>query len=404
MFSKKTKRIYMDYAATTPLDSQVKREMDRFWTDDFGNPSAIYKEGVITKKVLEGSRKKTAKAINSHSDEILFTSGGTESNNLVIFGFLNSLEEQGANLADLHIITSAMEHHSVLDCFKEFEKKGMDVDYVGVGEDGIIDLNVIKELLRPNTVLVSIMYANNEIGTVQPIAKISRIIKKYSEINLGAKPPSELGGRTPKLVFHTDASQAPLYLDINVDSLGVDLMTLDGQKIYGPKGVGALYIKRGVSLKPILFGGGQEGGLRPGTENVPLIVGFAKALEIADEEREEESNRLIELRDYFIHRILKEIPGSQLNGDGVNRLPNNINISIPNIDNEFAIIQMDERGIACSAKSACLSMEGTGSHVLKSLGKDESSIRQSLRFSLGKSTTKGDIDYVIKNLIEISGK
>ena len=308
----KKKRIYLDYAATTPVDKKVVKVMERYWGKDFGNAGSICKEGVDAKKALTSARKNIAGFLGARSEEIYFTSGGTESNSLAIEGTLRSREEKGTPRNKMHIITSTIEHPSVLDHFKTLEKEGVEVTYIHVDESGIINPDDVYDSLKPNTVLVSIMYVNNEIGIIQPIPEISKKVKQFD------------GGTKNELpYFHTDASQAPLYLPINVLSLGVDLMTLDAQKIYGPKGVGCLYRKRGVIISSIFIGGNQEKSLRPGTENVPLIIGFSKALEIAMQLKESETERLTKLRDYFIKTILEKIPNAELNGDKGMHLKNN---------------------------------------------------------------------------------
>ncbi len=390
MFRKKLRRIYLDYAAATPLKKEVEKAMGRFWDIDFGNAGAIHQEGVIAKKAISQSRKKIAKIINAREDEIIFNSGGTESNNLAIFGVINKLNDGGMKFEDMHLITTVFEHPSILECFKYFEKKGAKIDYLNINQKGIIDLQQLKEIITTQTVLISIMFVNNEIGIIQPISEITKIIKNFKKRQ---PQPTQLP------IFHSDSAQALLFLPINTQKLNIDIMSFDAQKIYGPKGVGALYIKKGIEINPLIMGGNQEKGLRPGTENTPLIIGFAKALELASRERESENNRLIKLRDYFIKEILEKISGTKLNGSLENRLPNNVNIFFPNINNEFLVIQLDEKGIACSTKSACLG--GKSSYVIKSLTGDEDQAKSSIRFTLGKSTTKKDIDYVIKSLVEI---
>jgi len=397
------KRIYLDYAATTPLAKRVKDAMEPYWDDDFGNPGGLYQEGVIAKQAVLESRKKIADALNALPNEIIFTSGGTEANSLAIFGFVGWLEGKGMKLKDLHFITCTIEHPSVLDAFGELETRGAQVSHVGVGETGLVKLDELKEALMPNTVLVSIIYAHNEIGTIQPISQIAKIIRQHQK-NSTQQNLGRLSGKMALPLFHSDASQAPLYLDINVQKLGVDFMVLDTQKIYGPKGVGALYLKGGIHIKPLFFGGKQEQGLRPGTENVPGIVGFAKAIEIAVEEREKESARLTELRDYFIAAILKKIRDAELNGDPKERLPNNVNISIPGIENEWVVIQLDVRGIAVGTRSACLAGDPTGSYVVRALGKSQKHSQGSIRFTLGRDTTKEEVEYVVKTLSEIVDK
>lgn len=378
IFKKKQKRIYLDYAATTPVDAEVLKAMMPYFAEDFGNANSIHQEGVKTKQALDNARKSVADILNVRSEEIIFTSGGTESNKIAIEGVVDN--PQGK-----HAITSTIEHPSVLDVFKVLEKQGLEVTYVGVNESGVVNPKDVRDAIKENTVLVSIMYVNNEIGTIQPIADIAKAIRQSRKQNVDV-------GR-PHLYFHTDASQAPLYLPLNTIKLGVDLMTLGGQKMYGPKGIGCLYAKKDLKIA------------KAGTENIPLIVGFTKALELAEQNKEEESARLTELRDYFIDELKKAVPQVRLNGSRELRSPNNVNIYIPNIDGEFFTILLDSKGIACSTKSACkIDDEDEGSYVIQALGHNTARAKSSLRFSLGKNTTKKDIDYVVKTLSEIVEK
>lgn len=395
------KKIYLDNASTTPVSKEVKKEIDKYMTDGFGNPNSIHGMGVVAKKAVENARKNIASVLNCHSDEIIFNSGGTEGNNTAIFGVFNRLAKSGVKYSNMRAITTNIEHSSVLECFKELESRGVKVDYAPVEKNGIVDPQKIKELLRPETVLVSVMYANNEIGTIQPIKEIAKVIRDFRK-NL---KPRLVGGQattynlppTTFPYFHTDACQAPLFLNLNAQELGVDLMTFDGQKIYGPKGIGALFIRRSVEIEPIIFGGGQERGLRSGTENVPLVAGLAKAIEIASKNRIKNSGSVSKIRDYGIEKIKEKINNAKLNGDPVKRLPNNINISIPGIDPDFVILQLDEKGILCSTKSACLKDE-EASYVVSALGDDDKFSKISLRFSLGLDTTKKDMDYLARVL------
>ena len=347
-------RIYLDYAATT---------------EKTGNPSSIHQEGVRAKKMLEIARRKTASFFGARPEEIIFTSGGTESNNLAIFGAIG---------AGGHAITTAIEHSSILECFRELEKRGVKVDYLPVNGEGILELKTLEKALRPNTALVSVGYANSEIGAVQPIREISKIL-------------------SDSVIFHTDASQALLYLNCEKETLGADLITVDSHKIYGPFGVGTLFIRRGVNLKSLMFGGGQENGLRPSTENLPAIIGLAEALKLAKKNREKESKRLVSLRDFFITEIEKEIPEAILNGNRQVRLPNNINFSFPNVEAEFLALRLDAAGIAVATKSACLKNERE-SYVIKALGGDSRRATSAIRFSLGKDTKKSDLEYTIRIL------
>jgi len=388
------KRIYLDYAATT---------------ERAGNPSSIHQEGVKAKKMLDEARRKTAAFFGARPEEIIFTSGGTESNNLAIFGAIGTGK---------HAITTVIEHSSVLECFRELEKRGVKVDYLPVNSEGILELKTLAKALRPETALVSIGYVNGEIGVVQPIGKISKLLKTtYSKMALSGKlladqPLPHLAKSLPstpfrnceKLLFHCDASQAPLYLNCEKETLGADLITVDGHKIYGPLGAGALFVRKGVNLKPIMFGGGQENSLRPGTENLPAIVGLADALELAKKNREKESKRLATLRDFFISKIKKEIPEAVLNGPpsqgyGV-AMPNIVNFSFPDKEAEFLALQLDANGIAVATKSACLKNERE-SYVVKALGGDSRRASSAIRFSFGKDTKKSDLEYTIKVLSNI---
>lgn len=394
------KCVYLDHAATTPVDPRVKKAMDKFFVREFGNPSSLYKEGREAKRAIDTARADIAKIIGARSEEIIFTSGGTESNNLAILGVV------GGNLSSLrtvikgnpteakipaskkkyHIITTKIEHHSVLNPIKFLEKNGLDITWLDVGEEGVVKPGDVERALKPNTILVSIMYANNEIGTIQPIKEIGKILRKH------------------KAVFHTDACQAAGYLDLNVKKLGVDLMTVNGSKMYGPKGVGFLYVKGGLKLEPIMYGGEQEKGLRPGTENVPAIIGLAEAFKIAQKEKNKEVRRLTGLRDYFIKRITTEIPKVFLNGHPLKRLPNNINVSILGTEGEAVVLHLDEEGISCSTGSACSSASLEPSHVIMALKKPHEYGHGSLRFTLGRKTTKKEIDYVMKILPKVVAK
>lgn len=380
----------MDYASTTPVDTEVLRVMTPYFINNFGNASSIHKEGIHAQEALDNSRKNIANILNAKTEEIIFTSGGTESNNLAIFGILNTFLNQGINIKNLHMITSIIEHPSVLEAFKEIEKLGVSVTYINTDKEGIVNIKDIKNTIQKNTILVSIMYVNNEIGTIQPISEIAKIIRHKRKEKI-----KSLTSDFP-LYFHTDASQAPLYFSIDIVKLGIDMMTLCGQKIYGPKGIGCLYKNKNIKLNSIIKGGAQENGLRAGTENIPLIVGFSKALEIAERNRERESERIVKLQNYFINKLHKEIPQARLNGNKKLRSPNNINIYIPNIDGEFLTIILDDKGISCATRSACKEGDGLqGSYVIDALGYENNRSKSSLRFTLGKTNTKKDIDYVI---------
>ncbi len=385
------KKIYMDYAAATPVDQRVARVMHKYFSAEFANPSSIHTLGVSAKWALEDSRKRIAAVLNCRPSEIVFTSGGTEGDNLAIFGLAKRRKSGPASPAGGHIITSVIEHHAVLHPCQQLEQERFNVTYLPVSPDGFVNPDDVKKAIRPDTFLVSIMYANNEVGTIQPIKEIAKIIRRF---------------RGPKIIFHTDACQASGALSLDVAKLGVDLMTISGAKIYGHKGVGVLFVKNGIQISPMFLGGGQERGLRSGTENVAGIVGLAKALELAESNREKESVRLTKLRNYFADSILKIVPGAKINGYldtsfPSKRLPNNLNVFIPNIDNEQLVIELDAIGVSCSMGSACNSNEAGGSHVLFSLYGSPERNGGSVRFTLGRSTTKGNIDYVLKNLPEI---
>jgi cysteine desulfurase len=381
------KQIYLDHAATTYLDPRVKRAMEPFWDKEFGNPSSFHSVGKRAKEAVDTARAKIAKILESRESEIIFTMGGTESDNLALFGVARALEKTGK-----HIVTSKIEHPAVWHACEKLEKDGWKVSYIKVDRQGIIDLKELEAVITAETVLVSVMYANNEIGTIEPIAEIAKIIRK-KRMEFGTKHP----------YFHTDACQAAGALEINVAKLGIDLMTFNGSKIYGPKGIGALYVKTGTPLQPILFGGGQERGLRSGTENVPAIVGFAKALELAHAEKEKENARLIKLRDYLIKNLLK-IPKTILNGHSELRLPNNVNISFMDIEGEAMVLYLDSYGIYGSTGSACQSATLEPSHVIRAIGLPYEAAHGSLRLTLGHCTTKADLDYLLKVLPEIVEK
>jgi cysteine desulfurase len=390
----KSKKIYLDNAAATPLDSKVLSAMTKILKSDYANPSAIHDLGVISKNKLEQNRKEIAEILKAHSDEIIFTSGATESNNLAILGILEKLEKN-KNFTP-HIITTNIEHPSVLETCKYLEKnKKAELTFVPVETNGIVDLKKIRKAIKQNTVLVSVMYANNEIGTIQPIQEIAKEIRHFNKVN------------NKKVLFHTDATQAVNYLDIKVEKLGIDLMSFNSGKIYGPKGVGVLYIKRKASssISKISFGGEHEFNFRPGTENLANIVGLSEALKITEKIKEKESARLINLRNYFFDKLLNlnsEIKIS-INGDLEKRLPNNVNITVQKIPSDLLVLELSARGIYVSEKSACKSGEKASSHVIKAIcaRKDSSS---SLRFSMGRQTKKEDLDYVIKCLVQILQK
>lgn len=386
IFSGDKKRVFLDYASTTPVSSEVLRAMEPYFKNNFYNPSALYKEGVKIKKVLDDARARMALLLNVNASEVVFTGSGTESCNLAVRGVFEKALSSG--ILKPHIITTTIEHSAVLEVCRDVEKRGGEVTYIDPDEKGIISSEKIKQAIKDNTVLVSVIYANNEIGTVEPIRDISSVIKKWREDKKSVYP-----------FFHTDASQAGNFLVIHADALGVDLLTLDASKVYGPKGVGILMVKRKTLVKPIIFGGEQEGGLRSGTENMALIVGAVEAFVEANKKRDAETKKMKGLSDYFIARIKKEIPQATCNGHKDKRLPNIVNICVPNLDSEFAVIKLDNLGVSCAHVSACKSSENNSSYVVEALKNNCSS--SSLRFSFGRETTKRDLDFAIKALKKI---
>ncbi len=368
-------KIYLDHAATTYVDERVKKEMEKYFSEEFGNPGSFNSAGFRAKEAVDNARQRVANVLGGDSDEIIFTGSGTEANNLAIKGVALALRNRGK-----HIITTRVEHESILEPCKYLEKEeGFEISYAKADKHGMADLDDLKSKLRKDTVLISIIYANNEIGTVNDIAKIGEIAK---------------GSR---ILLHTDACQAGGLLDINVNRLNVDLMTLNGSKLYAPKGIGMLYVKRGTPIKPIIHGGGQEKGLRSGTENVPGIVGFAKALEICDSERKSESERLKKLRDKLIEGMLK-VQGSFLNGHPTERLPNNANITFQGTEAEALLLHLDEKGILASSGSACTTKKLEPSHVLLAIGLSAKDALATVRFTLGRKTREENIDFVIKTV------
>ncbi len=377
------REVYLDHAAATPLDPQVYEAMLPFLGEAYGNPSSFHSAGKRAKDAVDEARIRIAKTINVRPDEILFTSGGTESDNLAVLGYARANRSLGN-----HLITTAFEHQAVLEAMIHLEKKeGFEVTYLQPDREGMISVEQVLAVLRPDTILVSIMHANNEIGTIQPISDIGNAIRKYRDANKTTFP-----------VLHTDACQSLGYIDVNQETLHIDLLTFNGSKLYGPKGVGALFVKRGIKLQPLQFGGAQERGWRPGTENVAGIVGLAAALEIAYKQRQAETQRLTALRDTLIEGIKQRVPKVRLNGHAVSRLPNNVNISFMDIEGEALLLYLDAAGIYASTGSACTSASLDPSHVILSLGLPYEVAHGSLRFSLGRSTTKEDVEYVLETL------
>jgi len=367
-------RIYMDYAATTPVRPEVLEAMMPYFSAEFGNASGVYSWSRTAHQALDQARDTVAQILGAQAEEIVFTGGGSESDNLAVKGAALAYRERGR-----HIITSSVEHHAVLEACHWLESQGFEVTYLPVDGDGLVDPQAVKDALRPDTILVSIMHANNEVGTVQPIAEIGEIL------------------RDSKAVFHTDAVQTAGVLDINVDRLHVDLLSLSAHKFYGPKGVGVLYVRKGTKLTPLIHGGGHERRRRAGTENVPGIVGLAKALELSQQERETENARLQALRDKLIAG-LGAIPHTRVNGSRTHRLPNNVNVCFEFIEGESLLLTLDMRGVAASSGSACTSGSLEPSHVLLAMGIPHEIAHGSLRLTLGCGTTEADVDYVLQEV------
>jgi len=365
------KIIYADHAATTPVDERVIKVMLPFFKEKFGNPSVVYDLGVEAKKAIEKSRNKIAELINASPDEIFFTSGGTESDNWAIKGIAEAYPEKK------HIITSNIEHHAVLNPIEWLEAKGYEVTYIKVDAQGLINPEDVEKTIRKDTLMVSIMHANNEIGTIEPIEEIGRICREKN------------------VIFHTDAVQTLGKLSIDVKKMNIDLLSASSHKIYGPKGVGMLYVRKGIEIAPLIHGGGQERKMRSGTENVPGIVGFAKALEIAHKNMNKENEKLKRLTDYLKKEILS-IEGTHLNGHSILRVPGNLNFWFEGIEGEGLIMLLNEEGICASTGSACSTSSLKPSHVLTAIGISPEHSHGSLRLTLGRSTTLKDIKFIAK--------
>ena len=369
------KRIYLDYAATTPVDKRVLKEILPYFAEDFGNTMSLHSYGQEAKFALDQARQTMANMINAKPNEIVFTGSATESNNLAIKGVAMNMPK---GRFAYHIIISAIEHPCIMEAAK-FLSRGFEVTIVPVDKNGFVDPKEIEKAIRPETVLVSVMHASNEIGTIEPIAEIGKICRER------------------KVYFHTDASQSFGKIPIDVKKMNIDLLTASSHKIYGPKGAGLLYVREGIRIVPLFHGGGQESGLRSSTVNLPAVVGFAKATEICKSEMKTENARLTKLRNKLIKGILK-IDDAKLNGDPKNRLANNVNVSFPYIEGESLIIQLDMHGIACSTGSACSSIKLEPSYVLLAIGLKPAQAHGSLRISLGRFTTEKEIDYFLKVL------
>ena len=376
--------VYLDHAGTTPLDSKVLEAMVPYFTQRFGNPSSLHSVGQEARYALDEARERVAGVLNCRSREIVFTAGGTESDNAAIHGVATALHETGN-----HIVTSSVEHHAVLHACQYLESQGFEVTYLSVDADGMVQPEAVYNAINERTTLVSIMYGNNEIGTINPISEIAKSVNRRAE---------ELS-RT--IVFHTDAVQAAGYLSLDVAELGVDLLSLSGHKFHGPKGTGVLYMKRGSPYLPLIHGGGQERERRSGTENIPGIIGLSVALEAADTVREETSQRCAALRDRIIDSVLQQIPGSRLNGHATQRLPNNANFSFTGVEGEPILLGLDMAGIAASSGSACSSGSLEPSHVLLALGQSAEIARGSLRLTLGRDNTEDEVEYLLGVLVDL---
>jgi cysteine desulfurase len=372
--------IYMDNSATTPVRKEVVEEMLPYMTDNFGNPSSIYDLGKVSKRAIEEARKKVANAVGAEENEIYFTSGGTESDNWALKGIAFANRNKGK-----HIITSSIEHHAILHASEWLEGQGFEVTYLPVDKYGMVSLDDLRNTIRDDTILISIMLANNEVGTIQPVEEIGRI------------------AREKKIYFHTDAVQAIGHVPIDVKKMNIDLLSLSGHKFGGPKGCGALYIRKGVKIEALLHGGAQERKRRAGTENVPAIVGLGKAIELATGELEEENKTLLKMRELLIEGLLK-IPKTHLNGHPIERLANNVNITFEFIEGESLLLLLNAKGIFASTGSACNSTSLEPSHVLTACGVPHEIVHGSLRLSLGRMNTHEDVDRVLEVLPEIVQK
>ncbi len=373
------RNIYMDHAATTYVKPEVLEEMIPYFTEKFGNPSSIYSQARVTNMAIDESRGKIAKAINADRREIYITGGGSEADNWAIKGYAKANKHKGN-----HIITTTIEHHAILHVCEHLEKNGFEVTYLPVDEKGFINIEDLRNAIKDTTILVSIMFANNEIGTIQSVKEIGEIC------------------RANKVIFHTDAVQAVGHIPVDVEDMNIDMLSMAAHKFYGPKGIGALYVRKGIRLDNLIHGGGQERNKRAGTENIPGIIGMAKALELAVENMEEENKKLVMLRDKLIDGLLERVPHSRLNGPREdNRLPGNANITFEFIEGESILLMLDAKGIAASSGSACTSGSLDPSHVLLAIGLPHEIAHGSLRLSLGEKSTEEEVDYVLEVVPQI---
>ena len=374
-------RIYLDNAATTRTAQEVVDAMLPYFTESYGNPSSIYELGQRSKEAITNAREEIARVIGAKTEEIYFTGGGSEADNWAIKAAYEAYKNKGN-----HIITTKIEHHAVLHTCQYLEKQGARVTYLDVDENGLVDLDQLQKAITPETILITIMFANNEIGTIEPVKEIGMTAREHG------------------ILFHTDAVQAFGQVPIDVDEMNIDMLSSSAHKINGPKGIGCLYIRKGVKIRSFVHGGAQERKRRAGTENVPGIVGYGVAAQMAAETMEERTKKERELRDYFIRRVLEEVPYVRLNGDPVKRLPNNANFSFQFIEGESLLIMLDMKGIAGSSGSACTSGSLDPSHVLLAIGLPHEIAHGSLRLTLGADTTKEDLDYTLEQIKEIVAK
>jgi len=371
------KKVYLDNSATTPVDAEVVKEMQPYLSSVFGNPSSFHSFGRESKNALEKARTKTAQSLNAQPDEIIFTGCGTEADNIAIFGVLNAYGKKG------HIITTQIEHHAVLYSCRHLQKNGYDVTFLQVDKDGVVSVEDVKKAIRDNTILVTIMHANNEVGSIQPIKEIAAVLKEINK------------ERKDRIYFHTDAVQTAGKLSIDVKDLGVDLLAISAHKFYGPKGVGALYVKKGVNISPVMFGGHHESGLRPGTENVAYITGLAKALEISMAKLKEHDEKILYLREKLKKGILEKIPEVTINASGEKAVSAILNVSFKYIEGESLLLKLDMKGIAVSTGSACASGSSEPSYVLSAMCAEPIAAQGTVRFSFSCYNTEEEIDYVL---------
>ena len=381
------KFIYLDYAASTPVDKKVQKAMMPFFRQEFGNPSSSHQLGQRAKAAVEGAREQVAKFLSCSANEIVFTSGATEANNIAVQGVIEK-----SSVKKPHVIVSSIEHESLLGPVEALEKRGrIEATYIKVGKEGIVNLRDIEKSLKKNTIFVSIQYANSEIGTIQPVAEIAKILKSYEKES----------GNT-KIIFHSDAVQAALYLDCNAKKLGVDLLTLSSHKIYGPKGTGVLYVKKGSAIEPLFFGGGQEQDIRPGSENVTGIIGMGEAIgEIQNPKTKVQNIKIRQLRDMFIKNIAQRISGTHVTGSLLKRLPNNVHIRFKGVEGRDIVLLLDQKGIAVSTGSACSEKSQEPSHVLLGMGHESEEAYSSVRITLGKYTKKEEVEKTVKVLEKV---